>query len=378
MNKIVVACDSFKGCLSSIEIAKIVSNGIHDVCPSCQVVELPVADGGEGTVEALVEAMNGEMIETRVRGPLNSEVTARYGISHDGNTAFMEMASASGLPLLDPPLRNPLYTTTKGVGDMILDAIARGCRSILLGIGGSATNDCGMGMLIALGYKFFNQEGKEIFSGCGKDLENVSIVDDSEVTQEIRETRFVIACDVSNPLYGPNGAAYVYARQKGADDEMIVRLDKGMRHFAEIINRHTGREVAATPGAGAAGGLGYAFMAFLNANLKPGVDMVLDAINFDEIIKGADMVITGEGKIDRQTSMGKTPQGVMTRARRQQIPVIALGGSVEETEFLNNNGFTAIFPIQSGPLSLKEAMSKPTASANIKRTVTQIMRLLNI
>lgn len=378
MKKIVVACDSFKGSLSSREVAEAVGYGIRNVFPSCKVVNVPVADGGEGTVEALVDALHGKMMKTDMSGPILTPVTAEYGISRDGKTAIMEMASASGLTLLPPSSRNPLLTTTQGVGEMIRDAIKRGCRKVLIGIGGSATNDCGLGMLMALGFRFFDESGNGIHVGCGKDLERVTVIDDSDVPPAIRETEFIVACDVNNPLYGTDGAAYVFARQKGADDEMIVLLDKGMRHFSKVVGEYVGKDMSATPGAGAAGGLGFAFLSFLNASLKPGVDMVLDAIQFDDIIKEADLVITGEGKIDKQTSMGKTPLGVMYRARKQGIQVIAIGGSVEDSDSLCADGFTAIFPIQPGPISLEAAMKKDTAYANIKRTITQIMRLLDM
>ncbi len=378
MEKIVVACDSFKGSLSSNEVAEAVGKGIKEVFTSCQVVEIPVADGGEGTVESLVDALDGKMIQSQVAGPLSTPVTAEYGISSDGITAIMEMASASGLTLIPPSSRNPLLTTTRGVGQMILDAVCRGCRRVLIGIGGSATNDCGLGMLIALGYRFLDLNGEEIPIGYGMDLERVATIDDSKVSPEIRGTEFIVACDVNNPLYGIDGAAYVFARQKGADDKMIERLDRGMRHFAEIVEKHIGKDLASAPGAGAAGGLGFAFLAFMNASLKPGVEMVLDAIHFNDTIKEADLVITGEGKIDRQTSMGKTPHGVLNRAKKFGIPVIALGGAVEDTDSLCADGFTAILSIQPGPIPLEKAMERATAYANIKQTVTQIMRLLNI
>lgn len=378
MKRVIVATDSFKGCLTSAEIGRLAARGIHEVFPHCKVTEVPVADGGEGTVEALVHALAGRIVEVEVAGPLMLPVLASYGLSGDGTTAIMEMASASGLPLVPEDLRNPLKTTTRGTGEMILDALRRGCRRVLIGIGGSATNDGGLGMLRTLGFRFYDDAGAEIEIGRGEDLERVVRMDSSQVAPEVFATEFVVVCDVNNPFYGPEGAARVYARQKGADDAMIERLDAGLRKFAEAIARSGRPEIDNMPGAGAAGGLGGAFVAFLNATLKPGIEMVLDAINFDKLIEGADLIITGEGKLDSQTAMGKTPQGVLERAQRQGIPVIAIGGAVEDATSLNDAGFAGVFSIQPGPVLLERAMEPGFASANIVRTVTQIMRLFAI
>lgn len=376
MKRIIVASDSFKGCLSSARVAWCVARGVSSVFPECEVVEVPVADGGEGTVTALVDALDGRLVQTEVHGPLMQPVQAAYGVSSDGTTAIIEMAAASGLPLVADGLRNPLKTTTLGTGEMILDAIRRGCRKVLTGIGGSATNDGGLGMLTALGFRFYDGGGKLIMPGAGEDLERVARIDATHVAPEVATTEFVVMCDVSNPFYGPDGAAQVYGRQKGADAAMIERLDAGMRHFVHVVEQSGRRPIGDVAGAGAAGGLGGAFMAFLNVTLKPGIDAVLDAIGFDSIIAGADMIITGEGRIDSQTAMGKTPQGVLARARRQNIPVMAIGGAVEDVRALNDAGFTAVFSIQPGPVSPGRAIEPEFASENIVRTVSQAMRLI--
>lgn len=376
MRKVTVAVDSFKGSLSSPEIAECVARGIHGVLPDCEVRQVNVADGGEGTMHALVSLMKGELIAKVVSGPLLNPVKAEYFITVDGSTAIMEMASASGLTLIPAEKRNPLKTTTRGVGELILDAVGRGCRKVIVGLGGSATNDGGLGMLTALGFRFLDKDGDEISVGTGADLERIEKVDYGNVTEAIKNTEFVVACDVSNPFCGPDGAARIFARQKGADDEMIERLDRGLRHFAEKIPCLG--KIATTPGVGAAGGLGGAFRAFLNADMKSGVEVVLDAIDFDVIIKGSDLIITGEGKLDAQTCMGKAPAGILLRGLAAGIPVIAIGGMVEDFKPLNDAGFKAVFPIQPGPVSLIEAMYPEKAKINIENTVSQIIRLLHI
>lgn len=373
MKKVIVASDSFKGSLSSLEVAESAEKAICEVFPDCEVIKIPVADGGEGTTEALVYAMNGRMASCRVHDPLMNSIRAGYGILGDHKTAVIEMASASGLPLVPKEKRNPLLTTTYGTGELIKDALEKGCRHFLIGIGGSATNDAGTGMLQALGFRFFTNDGKELGQG-GQIVEEICYIDDSDSLPELQESTFIIACDVNNPFSGENGAAFVYARQKGADDEMIRRLDNGMKKFAHIIQREKGIDVDNIPGAGAAGGLGGAFIAFLPSQLKPGIEMVLDALHFDERIKGADLIITGEGKLDKQTGMGKTPSGILHAARKQNIPVIAIGGSIEEVEALNIYGFLSVLSIQPGVISLEQAMQKESAMTNITRTLKQYLR----
>jgi len=374
MKKIIVASDSFKGSLSSLEIASAAAAGIRKVLPDCEIVEIPVADGGEGTTEALVDAMNGRYISCKVHDPLMNLIQAEYGILGDGLTAVIEMAAASGLTLVPPEKRNPLLTTTYGTGELIRDALQRGCRRFLIGIGGSATNDAGTGMLQALGFRFFDCEGDESGKG-GQILEQIARIDTEKVMPELQDADFTVACDVNNPFSGVNGAAHVFARQKGADDEMIIRLDKGLKQFAAVIRTSMGKDIELISGAGAAGGLGGGFLAFLPATLKPGIQMVLEALNFDSRIQNADLIITGEGKLDRQTGMGKTPAGILEAGKRRQIPVIAIGGAVEDSDVLLQQGFLAVFSIQPGPVSLEQAMEKSFASRQVERTVEQIIRL---
>jgi glycerate kinase len=334
-----------------------------------------IADGGEGTVEALVHTLRGEVVEVEVADPLMRRIVARYGVVDGGTTAVMEMAAASGLPLLSEEERNPLKTTTYGTGEMIADALGRGCRKILMGIGGSATNDAGVGMMQALGFRFFDAEGEEL-SGGGEILSRIATIDDSGVMPQLREAEITVACDVTNPLYGDEGAAYVYAPQKGADRAMVEQLDRGLRNFAEVVRRHNGEDIASLAGAGAAGGLGGGFKALIGAKLERGVDMVLRAIRFDDIVSGSDLVITGEGRIDRQTVMGKAPSGVLRVAQSHNIPVIAIGGAVEMCEELERSAFVAILPVVAGPIALERAMHRDIAAANVERTACQIARII--
>ena len=385
--KIVIASDSFKGSLASMEVAQSIEMGILDVFPSCDVVKVAVADGGEGTMDALCQSLGGRFIRIPVQDPIGRTINASYVILEDGNTAVLEMSSASGLTLLTPAERNPMLTSTYGTGQLIDDAIGRGCRRFLVGIGGSATNDAGMGMLKALGYRFLDADGNEL-SGAGASLSKVCGIDCSGVSQAVRDSEFIVACDVDSPLYGPDGAAYVFAPQKGADSDMVKALDDGLRHYADVVASYTGKipmhggpsctgetsimkDAASMPGAGAAGGLGYAFVAFFGARLQRGVDMVLDAVGFDSIIEGADLVITGEGRIDAQTLTGKTPYGVLQRASRQNIPVIALAGSVALDD---SSGFTAIRQITPPDMQLSEAMLPAVASANLRRTISAFLQ----
>lgn len=371
MHKIVVASDSFKGSLSSIDVANSAEKGIKEVCPKCEVVKVNVADGGEGTVDAIVDALGGHIVTIEVSDPLGRKINAQYGIA--GEVAILEMASASGLPLLKVDERNPLVTSTRGTGEMIMDAINRGCRKFLVGIGGSATNDAAMGMLQALGFRFLDAQGNVIENGCGGELENVVSIDDSQVSAEVRQSQFTVACDVDTPFCGPEGAAPVFAPQKGADEAMVCRLDDGMASFARVIEAKYGINIVPVAGAGAAGGMGGGFRALLNATLKKGIDMVLDAINFDDTIKGADLVITGEGKVDFQTAKGKTAAGVLARAKNAGIPVVAIGGCVELCDSLNAMGFAGIYPILEEKVPLEIAMQHDFASANVTRTVARIV-----
>lgn len=376
IRKIVIAPDSFKGCLSAADVAEACLRAVRSVAPGCEVVKLPVADGGEGTSRAVTEATGGNFVQCQVCDPLMRPVTATYGISPDGTTAYMEMAQASGIALLDADELNPMETTSFGTGQMILDAIRRGCRYIILGIGGSATTDAGTGMLQALGYRFLDGNGTPLGQG-GKILSEIRAIDSSGVEPRLRSTRISVACDVNNPLYGPRGAACVFAPQKGADAEMVRLLDIGLRNFARIVTSSSLPRIDDFPGAGAAGGLGGALVSFLGADLRPGIDLVLDVTGFDTKLRGADIVITGEGKMDAQTCMGKAPWGVMKRAAQFGIPTIAIAGAVEDTEDLFAAGFTAVFCIQQGAVQPRQVMEPDTARRNITVTMAQILRTLN-
>ena len=372
MNKIVIASDSFKGSLTSIEVAQSATKGIKEVYPDCNVVQVNVADGGEGTVDAIVDTLHGEIITLSVSNPIGKPVNATYGIA--GTTAIIEMAAASGLPLLTVEERNPWVTSTYGTGEIILDAIRRGCNKFLIGIGGSATNDAGTGMLQALGFRFYDHNDNLIENCCGGILGDIARIDDSNVSAEIRNAQFTIACDVDTPFCGSIGAAYVFAPQKGADPDMVQRLDEGMAAFAKVVEAKYGIDITPMAGAGAAGGMGGGFRAFLNATLKKGIDMVLDAINFDETIKGADLVITGEGKVDFQTAKGKTAAGVLARAKAQGIPVVAIGGCVEMCDSLMAMGFAGIYPILEEKVPLELAMQRDFASQNVTNTLIRILK----
>lgn len=371
MRKIVVASDSFKGSLSSMEVAESVELGVREVYPDCEVVKVIVADGGEGTTDAVMKELGGDFVTMSVHDPLGRPIEARYGIADD--LAVIEMATASGLTLLSPEERNPLKTSTYGTGEMILDAINHGCTRLFVGIGGSATNDAGTGMLQALGFRFYNANGEIINTCCGAELENISYIDDNLVPNQLRSVQIEVACDVDTPFCGEDGAAYVFAPQKGATEQMVKLLDSGMASFAKVINTKYYKNVESVPGAGAAGGLGGAFYAFLNAELKKGVDMVLDIIAFDNLLKGVDMVITGEGKIDYQSPKGKTTVGILNRAKKQNIPVVAIGGRVEMCESVASMGFMGVYPISSDDIPLNIAMQQSVAKENVKNTVKNIL-----
>ena len=374
LRKIVVAPDSFKGCLSAREIAALCETAIKDELPTAETAVCPLADGGEGTVEALEDSFDGIPRTVSVKGPLSGHVDARYLISKDHKVAVMEMAQCAGLCLIGREDRNPMLTSTFGVGEMILDAVSKGCEKIYMGIGGSATNDGGMGMLTALGAEFLDNAGNRL-SGIGADLGSVSRIDLSGISEKIRNVEYVVACDVDNPLVGERGASAVFAPQKGADPDMVASLERGMVNYASVIKKEFGKDVAARPGAGAAGGLGCAFSVFLDAELRSGIEMVLDAVDFDDRLDGADLVITGEGSIDRQSLMGKVPSGVLKRASARGVPVVAIAGIVKDYEELNKSGFTCVFPIAGGPETLEKAMERTQASENVVRTVRQIIRL---
>lgn len=374
--KVVVAIDSFKGSLSSIEAGNAAREGILKACDA-EVIVKPLADGGEGTTEALVEGLGGSYAETEVTGPMGTPVTARYGVMEGGKTAVMEMAEASGIILVKREELDPWKASTTGVGEMILDAAERGCREFLIGIGGSATTEGGIGMLQALGYSFYNAEGRELPSVFGS-LDKIETIDASKVPEALKACRFQIACDVNNPLCGENGAVYVFGPQKGVKPEERAQMDEAMRHYAEKTAAFTGKDHSRTPGAGAAGGLGFAFLSYLpNVELKSGIQIVLEAVGLEKELQDADVVVTGEGRLDAQTAMGKVPVGVAHLAKKYGCKVIAFAGGVtDDAGKCNGEGIDAFFPIVRGVTTLDEAMDTETAKKNMALCAEQVFRLL--
>lgn len=373
LKKIVVASDSFKGSLTSLDVAQNVEKAIREVYPLCDVLKVNVADGGEGTMEALQQTLGGVRVSLVVKDPLGRDIEATYVILNDGITAVVEMSAASGLPLLKSDERNPLKTSTYGTGQLICDALDRGCRKILVGIGGSATNDAGMGMLQALGFRFLDAQGNQL-QPVGENLQLVSSIDSTGRHPDLDKTEFVVACDVKAPLFGRNGAAYVFAPQKGADQKMVEMLDAGLRHFSEVSSAMAGYDCSQMQGTGAAGGLGYAFRQYLDARLERGIEMVLDAIGFDDIISGADLVITGEGRVDSQTLTGKTPFGVAQHAHRQRIPVVVIGGSVEiDVLQVREAGFNDVIQVTPLDMPLSVAMRPEVAAENVYNAIIKYL-----
>ena len=376
--KAVVEIDSFKGSLSSSQAGKAAADGIIRVYPDAKVEICVLADGGEGTMEALMSGMNGKNQCIFVTDPLGKKTVCEYGIAEDGKTAIMEMASAAGITLIKKEERNPLFTTTYGVGEMILDAIKKGCTKFLIGIGGSATNDGGVGMLQALGYGFLDQKGNQVSFGA-QGLEKIERITDEGVIPELKRCHFTIACDVTNPLCGPEGCSIVYGPQKGADSYMAEQMDRWMEKYADIVERSFTKADRNYPGTGAAGGLGFAFLTFTDSILKSGVQIVLEETGMEKKIKEADIVVTGEGRLDGQTAMGKAPVGIAKLAKKYQKPVIAFSGSVAvEARKCNENGIDAFFPILRQCLSLEEAMQPERAAENLTDTTEQVFRLWKI
>ncbi|MBR8462227.1 glycerate kinase [Campylobacter sp. faydin G-140] len=371
--RVLVATDSFKGSLSSLEAATAIKEALDELC---DVVIKPIADGGEGSVEALCDALNGEYIDIITKDPIGNQILARYAIAN--GLAIMEMASASGLTLLRPHQRDPRQTSTYGFGLMIKDAIAKGARKFIIGIGGSATNDAGTGMLNALGFEFFDKDGNALV-GVGKNLIKIAKISTKNVLPGLSECEFLIACDVDNQLYGKNGAAYVYGPQKGADGKVVKELDDGLINFANVVQNQFGTKFYELKGAGAAGGLGFGFVSFLNAKLESGIKIITQEIGLEDEIKMADLIITGEGKMDFQSSMGKTPTGVAQLAKKYGKPVIAFAGCVHQSAYeCNDHGIDAFFSILNEPVSLEEAMRKDMAIKNLKITSVQAIRLFMI
>ena len=416
--KIIIAIDSFKGSLSSKEAGEAIKTGILRVVPDADVVISPLADGGEGTVETLVEALGGSLETVRVKGPLFQEVEAHYGIlsesekfqaeiksdthwetlpenpskahseapsetdsqysPNDGKLAIMEMSQASGITLVAPEKRNPLKTGSYGVGEMILDAYHKGCRRFLIGIGGSATNDGGIGMLSALGFRFTKENGEEICP-IGEGLKDLARIDATSVPKGLLHCSFQIACDVENPLYGENGASLVYGFQKGGNKELLSQMDLWMKRYSELVKEYNPAANPEAPGSGAAGGLGFAFRSFLQGELKSGVSLILEETKLSEKMQGADLVITGEGRLDEQSSMGKAPIGVAKLAKAQGIPVLAFAGAVTVgAKACNQAGIDAYFPILREITTLEDAMNKENARRNLEDTVEQVIRLYRL
>lgn len=362
--KIVLAFDSFKGSLSSREVADAFAAGLEGKVPPEDIIKLSIADGGEGTVDALVSNLCGTLVKASVHGPSGAPVEAIYSITEQG-TAIMEMAAASGITLIPPRERNPMLTSSYGTGEMVGDALERGCRRFIMGIGGSATNDAGTGMLRALGYRFLDKNGRPL-EGGGAMLTEIVTIDDTHAHKALRDAEFLVACDVDTPLYGTNGAAYLFAPQKGADATMVEQLDKGLRNFASAVKAYNGCDVSTIKGGGAAGGMGAGFVSFLNARLKSGVEVILDAVGFADILDNSACVFTGEGCLDNQTLLGKAPCGVLQVARAKGVPVYAVGGSVAPSFPLCNNGFEEVYTITPEGMPLELAMRHDVAWENVR------------
>jgi len=373
--KFVLAPDSFKESITAKEACDAMERAIKKVVKDAECIKVPMADGGEGTVEALVGATNGKLVDIFVTPPIGEgKVKATYGILGDGEKAIIEMASASGIQLVKREERNPLIATTFGTGELILDAIKKGVKHILIGIGGSATNDGGAGMIQALGGHLLDKDGNELAFG-GLALSKLHKIDLSNIDKRLEEITFEAACDVTNPLIGETGASRIFGPQKGATEEMVVALDKALENYANVIKKDLGKEVTYVEGAGAAGGLGAALLAFLNAKLLRGIDLIIEHTELEEKIKGADFVFTGEGGIDSQTIFGKTPMGVATAAKRQGVKTIAFAGKVEDgSENLYDVGITSIFGILRGVTSLDYALKD--GIKNLEKTVENVVRIL--
>ena len=375
--KIVVAIDSFKGCMSSIEAGFAARDGILRVYPDADIIVKPLADGGEGTTEALAKGLGGELVTVNVSGPMQIPTCATYGIVPETKLAIIEMAAAAGITLVKNDERNPWKASTYGVGELILDAIERGCRDFVIGIGGSATNDAGLGMLTALGFEFFDVSGDKV----GKDAENlrrIQKIDTGKAHPALSTCKFHIACDVNNPLFGENGATYIYGPQKGVTTEDKAVLDADIRHFASVTSEALRNDYSEYAGAGAAGGIGYAFLSYLGGSLSPGVELILDALDIEEDMFDADFVVTGEGRLDSQTAMGKAPIGVARLAKKYGATVIGLAGAVtEDADKCNENGIDAYFSILQEVSTFEAAVDKNNAMRNMAITTEQIFRLIN-
>lgn len=371
---VLIAIDSFKGSMSSMEAGRAAAEGIRRACPSAVVEVCPLADGGEGTVDALAEGMGGRMQRVEATGPLGTPTRCKYAIA--GETAVIETAEAAGLSLVPPGRRNPLHTTTYGIGEIIKDAVGKGCRKFIIGLGGSATNDGGIGMLQALGFDLLDAEGNPVPYGA-KGLEKLAFVSAGHALPQLAACEFHVACDVKNLLCGPEGCSAVFGPQKGADKEMVRQMDGWMASYAGLVQESFPRADALHPGVGAAGGLGFAFLTFLNASLEPGVEIVLRETGLEEKVRAADLVVTGEGRLDGQSVMGKAPSGVARIAKKYGKRVIALAGCIgEDAGVCNAHGIDAYFSILRSPVTLKEAMAAENAKMNMEAVAEQVFRLV--
>lgn len=374
--KVAVAIDSFKGSLSTFEASSAIEEGIKRVYKDAKVIKSPLADGGEGTVEAIISATGGDMVTVTVCNPLGEKIDASYGIIPDTKTAVIEMSSAAGITLICDSERNPLNTTTYGVGEMIADALTRGCRKFIVGIGGSATNDGGVGMLQALGFDFLDEGGSQVPHGA-KGIEMICEIKTENAIPQLKECEFFVACDVKNPLCGANGCSAVYGPQKGATPEMIKDMDLWLLNYARLTKAVLPEANENAEGTGAAGGLGFALMAYLGATLTSGVDLVIKETGLEDYVKDSDLVITGEGRLDGQSYMGKAPIGVAKLGKKYNKTVIAFSGCVtDDARVCNEHGIDAFFPILKAPCTLEDAMNKDNAYKNLRDTAEQALRLV--
>ena len=372
--KIIIAPDKFKGSLTALQVAQAMAEGVRLIDPTIEVHQLPLADGGEGSADVLTQAVGGQTITIAVKDPLFRTIEASYGLSADGQMAFVEMATASGLALLEKHERNPLLTTTFGTGELILDALQRGAKRLIVCIGGSATNDAGMGIAAALGFRFLDKNGAAL-SPIGQNLAAICRIDIDSVTPLLQNVEVVVACDVSNPLHGPNGAAYVYAPQKGADAAAVQQLDNGLVNFSQVVQNQFGIDLQTVEGSGAAGGLGSGCVAFLNAKLQSGIETVLQAVEFEKHLIGADLVLTGEGKIDQQTLQGKLIAGVARAANAQHVPVVALCGTLSlSPQEIDTLGLSYAVSVLASPVTLQEAMND--AHQNVRDSTAAVVRFV--
>ena len=376
--KIILAPDSFKGSLTSLEVAEAMEAGIKRALPDADCIRIPMADGGEGTVQSLLDAVGGELISCNVKGPAGQKVAAAYGMLADGRTAVIEMAAASGLALVRDSSKNPLKTTSYGTGELIRDALDRGARKIILGIGGSATNDGGTGMAQALGVVFRAADGRAIReNGAGGMLHKIESVDLSCVHSGLQQAHIQVACDVENPLTGENGASHVFAPQKGADDEMVKVLDANLKHLAGVIERELGVDVDPIPGAGAAGGMGAGLLVFAGAELKRGIEVISKATSIESHLRSADLVLTGEGRVDFQTAFGKTPAGIARLAGQYGVPVVAIGGGLaDDAREVFRHGIGGLEPAIARDMTLDEALAN--SRENIANAAERAIRLITI